>query len=248
MNHYVIFGGSSAIAEQCARQWVQEKNTKITLVVRDKEKGERIADDLSIRSAADCSFEVELLDFLCCESINNLIHKVSNKNPIDVVLIAHGSLPTPNDYTYTLEACKETISINGISPILIAEACVKLFEAQGHGKIGIIGSVAGDRGRKSNYLYGAAKGMLWRYTQGLQHRLHGTNIKVTFIKPGPTKTPMAITAAGKTVELAPVDLVAKSIVDGMKNNRRCIYTPKKWIAIMFIIKHIPSRIFNNLSI
>src|SRR5690606_6692309 len=94
--------------------------------------------------------------------------------PIDLVLIAHGSLPDQIECQNNIQSCRDALEINGISPVLYAGAFAKEMEQANHGTIALIGSVAGDRGRKSNYVYGAAKGLVARYAQGLQHRFAGT--------------------------------------------------------------------------
>jgi hypothetical protein len=108
--------------------------------------------------------------------------------------------------------------------------------------------VAGDRGRKSNYVYGAAKGLVTRYAQGLQHRFAGSGVKVVLIKPGPTDTPMTANFKSKGAKLAPVGDVANQIVDSIELGRVLIYTPRKWKLIMMIIKHLPFAIFKKLNI
>lgn len=112
----------------------------------------------------------------------------------------------------------------------------------------VIGSVAGDRGRKSNYVYGAAKGLVSRYMQGLQHRFAGTSVQITLIKPGPTDTPMTSEMKMNGAKLASPVLVAKQIINGIEKGRRVIYTPSKWAIIMLIIRHIPNYIFDKMDI
>jgi short-subunit dehydrogenase len=107
--------------------------------------------------------------------------------------------------------------------------------------------VAGDRGRKSNYVYGSAKGLVARYAQGLQHRLARSSIKVSLIKPGPTLTPMTENLSS-TKGFANVEDVAKDIVKGISKGQSVIYTPAKWQIIMMIIRHLPSFIFNKMDI
>jgi len=116
------------------------------------------------------------------------------------------------------------------------------------GRLVVIGSVAGDRGRKSNYVYGAAKGMLERYVQGLQHRLAGSGVRVSLVKPGPTATPMTSGLDGVGVTLAKVEDVAAAIVRGVKRGKPVIYAPGKWLVIMLVIRHLPRFIFNKLDI
>ena len=122
------------------------------------------------------------------------------------------------------------------------------MEQAQHGTIALIGSVAGDRGRQSNYVYGAAKGMVTRYAQGLQHRFADSAVKVVLIKPGPTDTPMTAHLKGQGAKLAPVESVAKQMVDGIAAGKPVVYAPKKWWLIMMIIRHLPGFIFNKTKI
>jgi short-subunit dehydrogenase len=119
---------------------------------------------------------------------------------------------------------------------------------QNHGTLVLIGSVAGDRGRRSNYVYGASKGLVTRYAQGLQHRFAGTPVKVILVKPGPTDTPMTADFKAKGMKLASVEDVAKSIVSGVAAGKTVIYAPGKWGLIMMVIRHLPNIIFNRMNI
>ena len=111
-----------------------------------------------------------------------------------------------------------------------------------------VGSVAGDRGRKSNYVYGSAKGLVARYAQGLQHRLAGTGVKVVLIKPGPTNTPMTAHLKQQGAPLATVEDVARLIVKGINQGKPVVYAPGKWAFIMMVIKHLPRVVFNRMDI
>jgi len=116
------------------------------------------------------------------------------------------------------------------------------------GTLVLVGSVAGDRGRKSNYVYGSAKGLVTRYAQGLQHRFAGTGVKVVLVKPGPTDTPMTAHLKAQGAKLASVEAIAKNIVDGVKRGQPVVYAPPKWRLIMLIIQHLPNFIFHKLNI
>ena len=163
-------------------------------------------------------------------------------------MIAHGSLPNQLECQESINKTKDKLLINGISPVLFAEAFVGKMQKADGGTLAIIGSVAGDRGRKSNYVYGAAKGLVTRYVQGLQHRLANTKVKVVLIKPGPTDTPMTAHLKQKDTKLASVDRVAREIVRGIEKGRRVVYTPKIWWVIMMVIRHLPYFIFRKLDI
>lgn len=243
----VIIGATSAIAEHCARMWAQKQPADFTLVGRDETRLERVATDLKVRSPQS-EFRVMQADFLDPGAIDDLTQKIFALGNVDVVLIAHGSLPEQTDCQDDLKACREALEINGISPVLYAEAFAKHMAKVNHGTIALIGSVAGDRGRKSNYVYGAAKGLITRYAQGLQHRFAGTAVKVTLIKPGPTETPMTAHLKGKGAKLASVDEVAKLIVEGIEAGKPTIYAPGKWWLIMMVIRHLPAIIFNKMNI
>jgi len=243
----VIIGATSAIAEHCARLWVQNQPVDLTLVGRDTQRIERVATDLKVRSPQS-QIQVVQAEFLDPEAIDATVENIVQSGNVDIVLIAHGSLPDQADCQDDQQACREALDVNGVSPVLYAEAFAKRMEKANHGTIALIGSVAGDRGRKSNYVYGAAKGLVTRYAQGLQHRFARTGIKVVLIKPGPTDTPMTTHLKGKGAKLAPVEGVAKQIVEGVEAGKPVIYAPGKWRLIMMIIRHLPSIVFNKLDI
>jgi hypothetical protein len=243
----VIVGATSAIAEHCARLWLEKQPTDLTLVGRDAQRIDRVVTDLKVRSPQS-EIRIVHAEFLDPEAIKATVENIIQSGNVDIVLIAHGSLPEQADCQDDLAACREALDVNGISPVLYAEAFAKQMAKTNHGTIALIGSVAGDRGRKSNYVYGAAKGLVTRYAQGLQHRFAGTAAKVVLIKPGPTDTPMTAHLKGKGAKLAPVEGVAKQIVDAVEAGKPVVYAPRKWWLIMIIIRCIPNIIFNKIDI
>lgn len=243
----VIVGATSAIAVHCARLWLQKQPVDLSLLGRDVQRIERVATDLKVRSP-ESEIRIVQAGFLDPEAIKATAENIIQSGDVDVVLIAHGSLPEQADCQDDLTACREALDINGISPVLFAEAFAKQMAKANHGTIAMIGSVAGDRGRKSNYVYGAAKGLVTRYAQGLQHRFAGTGVKVVLIKPGPTDTPMTAHLKGKGAKLASVESVAKQIVEGVEAGKPVIYAPGKWWLIMMVIRHLPAFVFNKMDI
>lgn len=243
----VIIGATSAIAEHCARLWLAMQPTDLTLVGRDTQRIDRVATDLKVRSPQS-EIRVVQAEFLDPRAINATVGDIVKSGPVDIVLIAHGSLPEQTECQMDLQSCREALEVNGISPVLYAEAFAKVMGEANHGTIALIGSVAGDRGRKSNYVYGAAKGLVTRYAQGLQHRFAGSGVKVVLIKPGPTDTPMTAHLKTSGAKLASVEAVAKSITTAINNGVAVAYTPSKWRLIMMIIRHLPATIFNKLDI
>jgi short-subunit dehydrogenase len=146
-----------------------------------------------------------------------------------------------------LLATNKSLQINGVSPVLFAQEFSLHMSKVDYGTLAVIGSVAGDRGRKSNYIYGASKGLMDVFVRGMQHRFAGRTFQVSLIKPGPTGTAMTEHLKGVT-PLANVDDVAAQIVRGLGRHKSVIYAPAKWAIIMWVIRHLPDRIFNRLNI
>lgn len=241
-----IIGATSSIAEHCARIWAQQNSVELILVGRDQKKLEVVGADLLVRSPKT-KIKTLVTDFTDPMAISKTVDSLFAAGPIDTLLIAHGNLPPQEDCQNNLAINYSTLEINGISPVLYAEAAAKHMAKLNQGSIAIIGSVAGDRGRKSNYVYGAAKGLVTRYAQGLQHRFAATNVHVSLIKPGPTNTPMTTSMKGSEKFTSPED-VAKIITAGIASKKSVIYAPAKWWLIMMVIRHLPRFIFNKLNI
>ncbi len=243
----VIVGATSSIAEHCARLWVGSGIKELILVARDGAKLKRIAMDLNVRNPS-VHIEIKATDLLDASSIKTAVDDICEQGTPDIVLIAHGSLPEQSECQHDVSLVAQTLAVNGSSPAVWAESFAEKFESAGQGTLAVIGSVAGDRARKSNYVYGSAKAMLASYVEGLQHRFAGKDVRIVLIKPGPTDTPMTQSIKGGSLKLAPVSEVAKGIVQGIARKKSTIYVPGKWRLIMAVIKRIPQFIFNKMDI
>lgn len=245
----VIVGATSAIAHNCARLWIQSDEVELILVGRDAARLDRVATDLKARGEGQ-KIEVTTVvtDFVKPASIQHLVNQISSNGMIDIALIAHGSLTDQTKAQDDLEYCNSEMTINAISPVLFAEAFVSQMVINNHGTLAVISSVAGDRGRKSNYVYGSAKGLVTRYVQGIQHRLAQTNVRVVLIKPGPTDTPMTAHLKNEGAKLASAHIVSEAICKAIDKGVPVAYVPAKWRLIMLIIQHLPAVIFNKLNI
>lgn len=247
MQKIVIIGATSSMAEHCARLWAAAEPCAFYLLARDAEKLQNVKNDLLVRSPQS-QIETASFDFLDTAKIKDFAQHCAEGAPIDIVLIAHGTLPDQDAAQNDLDLCKSSLMTNAVSAALFMEAFATQLEKSAHGKLAVIGSVAGDRGRKSNYIYGAPKGLIARYAQGLQHRFAGSNIHVILIKPGPTDPPMKTDFSAKGGKRTRVEIVAAQIVRGIAKNKTTIYTPPLWALIMWIIRHLPAFIFNKLNI
>jgi len=243
----VVIGATSAIAENCCRLWAQRQAVDLMLVARDTERAERIAADLRGRSPQS-AISVTSVDFVSTAAIDALVTSIASRGPVDIVLIAHGMLSVQDVCQKDLAVCREVLEVNGISPVLFAEAFAGHAAEAGHGTIAVIGSVSGDRGRKANYVYGAAKALVDRYLEGMQHRFAGTRVNIVLIKPGPTDTPMTAHLKAQGRRLASVEDVARLSVAAIDHGRPVAYAPRSWRWIMLVIRHIPRFVFNRMSI
>lgn len=245
MKRIIIIGATSSIAEHCARLWIKDP-IDLTLVGRNQSKLDKTARDLHVRNP-QALISTRIVSFEDPDAINAMVSELC-KTPVDIAMIAHGALPDQQLCQSDLVLNKNILEINGVSPVLFAEAFACNLEIQNRGVLAIIGSVAGDRGRKSNYVYGAAKGLVETYAKGLQHRLAKTKVKVTLIKPGPTDTPMTSDLKSQGLKLASPEVVAKCIVCAVNQGKPTVYAPKKWSLIMMVVRHMPRCIFNKIEI
>ncbi len=240
----VIFGATSAIAYEVAKIHA-ERGYRIALIGRSPEKIEVLAQDLRVRGSKD------LKTFICDLNDNSahqhVINSIFELGIIDRILFAHGTLPNQKDIEDSVEATMQCIQDNALSTIRLLTLIAPKMVLQKRGLLAVISSVAGDRGRKSNYVYGASKGFLTRFCEGLRNRLLNDGVHVLTIKPGFVDTPMTAEFPKSGLWATP-QKVGADITKAMDKKRNTIYTPWFWQCIMLIIQHIPEPIFKKLSL
>ena len=244
MKKILVIGATSAIAEHCARLWAA-RGDAVFLVGRNNERLTTIAADLKVRGAAHTHSH--------CMDLNDIDGHAAMLDAaaaaigdIDTVLIAHGTLSNQKACEQSVDETLTEINTNALSTISLLTHIANRFEAKRAGAIAVISSVAGDRGRASNYVYGSAKAMVTAFTSGLRQRLHKSNVAVVTIKPGFVDTPM--TASFKKGLLwAKPDSVATRIVRAIDARRDEVYVPAFWWAVMVVIKNLPKNIFLKLN-
>ena len=241
----VIFGANSAIASAVARRYAQQGHS-LYLIGRDQEKIQRLQRDLLARGAADVQYH--LLDVNDIIEHETLLRKLDSvKSPIDIFLMAHGTLPDQSVCEADVASTLEAIQTNHVASIALLTLIANKFQLQGQGNIAVISSVAGDRGRQSNYVYGAAKGGLNIFVQGLAQRLSKHNVMVTLLKPGFVDTPMTVDFDKGMLWVSP-DAAASAIIRAINKKKACAYIPWFWWFIMLIIKHIPEAVFRRIRL
>jgi decaprenylphospho-beta-D-erythro-pentofuranosid-2-ulose 2-reductase len=245
MNRILVIGATSAIAEATCRLWAAQGD-RLYLLGRNEERLQAIADDLKVRGAASAQYAcLDANDFERHPSL--LDAAAAALGGIDIVLVAHGTLGDQKACERDFTVALKELSTNALSVISLLTHLANHFEAQRHGTMVVLSSVAGDRGRQSNYVYGTAKGAVSIFVQGLRNRLHGAHVKVLTIKPGFVDTPM--TAGFKKGMLwAQPETVARSIVRAVGQRRDVVYAPWFWGGIMHVIRCIPEGIFKTLKL
>lgn len=239
-------GATSAIAEAAAREFAS-RGDSLFLVGRRPEALAAIAADLKLRGSPNALTLVQDANDLAAHA-SMLDAADAAMGGLDTALIAHGTLSDQAACAASVERTLAEYQTNALSQISLCTLLANRFEAQGRGTIAVISSVAGDRGRQSNYVYGSAKAAVTAFTSGLRQRLHRHGVAVVTIKPGFVDTPMTAAIDKKGPLWATPAAVGKSIARGMIVGTPVVYTPWFWWGIMQIIKNVPERIFRKLSL
>ena len=245
MANIVILGATSAIAEQLARLYAQPEND-LLLVARNQDGLTEVAHDLNVRGAR----QVDTLkfDFSELEGIDTICSQItSSMKVIDILFVAYGTLPNQQECMINNKLALAEIKLNYLSVVSVLTNLSQFMAEQGSGTIAVVSSVAGDRGRKSNYIYGSAKGGLSIYLQGLRNELSSKGVNVLTIKPGFVDTPMTA-GFNKGLLWVKPHKVACDIYKAINAKKDIIYTPWFWRWIIWIIKLIPERIFKKMNL
>ncbi|MFI8717296.1 SDR family oxidoreductase [Stenotrophomonas sp. NPDC077464] len=243
MQKVLIIGATSAIAEAVARLYAARSAT-LFLVGRNAGRLEAIASDLRVRGAQQvATWPLDVNDIASHAGMLDAAWTASAG--IDTVLIAHGTLPDQAACDASVDLALREFLTNGTSTIAL---CTALAQRLAPGSnLAVISSVAGDRGRASNYLYGSAKAAVTAFLSGQGQRLRRKGINVLNIKPGFVDTPMTH-AFKKGALWASADKVAQGIVRASDRRRAVVYLPGFWWAIMLVIKNIPEFVFRRISL
>ncbi len=246
MKKVLIIGATSAIAGACARLWA-EQGAEFFLAARNPERLEQVAADLCVRGAAAVTCH-------CMDATDIGAHRAMLESclvalqQIDIALIAHGTLPDQSTCEREVDVALREFASNGTSVIALLTCLANQFEAQRLGTLAVISSVAGDRGRPSNYLYGTAKAAVSTFCEGLRARLFKVGVHVIDIRPGFVDTPMTQGLPLPGVLVASPERVAQVMVRGIERKVDVLYAPGFWRLIMLIIRSLPRPLFKRLSL
>lgn len=242
---WLVLGGSSAIASAFAHE-AAAAGHGILLAGRDAEDLKRSAADIALRHGV--AAEALAFDAVDYDSHADFIARCRSKAPGTLnLLLAFALMPEQSDMEQDFALARQAIEATYLGAASILSAAAPLFEAQAAGRIVVIGSVAGDRGRLKNYIYGSAKAGLHAFVQGLRARLSRAGVSVTTIKPGFVDTAMTWGQPGLFLVASPEDC-ARTCLRHADAGAEVRYVPWFWWGIMTIIKAIPERVFKRLSI
>lgn len=245
MGKTLIIGATSAIAIETSKLFAKRGDT-LFLVGRNPEKLEAVRRDLEVRGGTICGvFSADLND--CSAHRDILSQALESLGGLDTVLIAHGTLGDQKACEQDFDLAEKEIRSNFLSCVSLLTHLANEMGKRKSGSIAVISSVAGDRGRQSNYIYGAAKGALSLFLQGLRNRLYGSGVNVLTIKPGFVDTPMTASIK-KNFLFAKPEQIASGIVKAIDKKKDVVYLPCFWWVIMTIIKAIPERVFKKLKL
>jgi short-subunit dehydrogenase len=238
-----IFGATSGIATAVARA-LSADGARFILLGRNMDALSALADDLRVRGAAEVSqiaLDQEDGSYLR-EVASNAFDQYGG---LDLALIALGTLPDQGRAQRDPDHAARALRVNLQAPMMLCEALAGRFAVQGGGVIAAITSVAGDRGRAGNYIYGAGKGGLQRYLEGLRHRLYPAGVAVLDIWPGFVRTAMTAHLNGDGLLWAAPDRVARDILTAVGRRQAVLYTPWFWRWIMLVIRCLPMSLFHR---
>lgn len=239
-----VFGANSAIAQAlCIEILNKNPGSKFTLFGRNKESLELFKEKLLLRSATDVEFFIN--DFVSSHLDESILEHTYNKN-IDITILSYGDLGEETLLKEDQGNLRNFIDLNLTSKFIILNYLSNKANLNKNNSIVVISSVAGDRGRRSNYIYGSMNAALTQFTSGMRSYLHQKNVHLLTVKPGLIITPMT-KKFRKSFLWSKPEKIAPSIYKAITKKKEVIYAPKFWYLIMLVIKIIPEKIFKKID-
>ncbi|MCW8954062.1 MAG: SDR family oxidoreductase [Sulfurimonas sp.] len=243
MSYVLIIGAKSDIAKEVARVYAKN-GYNLYLAARNSEELEDLQQDIEVRSGV--KVKLKEFDITSYETHEKFYSELEEK-PLGVVVVSGYMVEqklAQKDWNESLQ----TINVNYTGAVSILNIIANDFETERRGFIVGVSSVAGDRGRKANYIYGSAKAAFSAYLGGLRNRLHDSGVQVLTVKPGFVNTKMTEHLDLPEKLTAEPEDVANDIYKAQQSGRNILYTKSIWMLVMLIIKHIPEFMFKKMSI
>lgn len=243
MARVLILGANSAIAQQFARRCAA-RGDQLFVVARDAGKLSALTAELG-----GCVVGSETADLSDTHNNEARVRRAvaALGGGVDLVLVAHGYLGDQIDTERSYRAAEEVLATNFLSAVSLLIPIANLMETQRSGNVVVLGSVAGDRGRPRNYTYGAAKGALHTYLEGLRSRLYGTGVKVFTVHLGPVHSPMTVSHQKNALFAQPGPVAEELLRLVDRGGREDVWLPWYWAPIMTVVKLLPEPVFQRLK-
>jgi decaprenylphospho-beta-D-erythro-pentofuranosid-2-ulose 2-reductase len=242
----LVLGGTSEIGLATARKLVAGRTRTVVLGVREPARSEAAADEL--RRLGATTVEVVPFDATDTSSHPDFVRDVFDRDgDVDCVLVAFGVLGDQERLATDAASAVEAVTVNFTGAVSVSVPIVERLKRQGHGTIVYLSSVAGERVRKSNFVYGSTKAGLDGFAQGLGDWLQGTGVDVMVVRPGFVRTKMTAGLDPAPMAAEPGD-VADSIVAGLRRRAHTVWVPAPLRLVMAVLRHLPRAIFRRLNV
>ena len=241
----LVLGGTSEIGLATARRLVRDRARRVVLAVRDPARAEAAAGELRGLGAEVEVVRFDALDFGSHEAF--VADTFDRFGDIDVALVAWGVLGDQERLARDHDAAVETVEVNYTGVVSVSVPLVERMRRQGHGTLVYLSSVAGERARASNFVYGSTKAGMDAFAQGLGDSLAGSGVNVMVVRPGFVRTKMT-----EGLDPAPLstdaDSVADAIAAGLRRNAHTVWAPGPLRFVMSALRHVPRPIFRKLDL
>jgi decaprenylphospho-beta-D-erythro-pentofuranosid-2-ulose 2-reductase len=241
----LVLGGTSEIGLATARKLVEGRTRKVVLAARDTERAEAGAEELRRLGAEVAVVPFDARDFA---SHSGFVDRVFDEHgDVDCALVAFGVLGDQERLASDGAAAVASVEANYVGAVSVCVPLAERMRSQGHGTIVVLSSVAGERARRSNFVYGSAKAGLDAFAQGLGDRLHDSGVQVMVVRPGFVRTKMTAGLDDAPLSTGP-DAVAESIASGLRRGAHTVWSPAPLRLVMSALRHLPRPLFRRLDV
>ncbi|MGY1773902.1 decaprenylphospho-beta-D-erythro-pentofuranosid-2-ulose 2-reductase [Blastococcus sp. SYSU D00813] len=240
----LLVGGTSDIAVATARRYLQERPLRVVLAARDSARRAAVAEELR---AAGATVEVVDFDAEDPKSPERMVAEATAGGDVDVAVVAFGQLGDQEQLAHDPDAVAALARVNYVAPVVVGTVLAERMRAQGHGTIVALSSVAGERARASNYVYGSTKAGLDAFYSGLADSLAGTPVSVLVVRPGFVRSKMTEGLDEAPLATTP-EAVAEAIVTGVRKRKHTVWVPGAMRWVMSGLRHTPRPVFRRLPI
>ncbi|GAB3357528.1 decaprenylphospho-beta-D-erythro-pentofuranosid-2-ulose 2-reductase [Modestobacter lapidis] len=240
----LLVGGTSDIAVATAHRYLRERPLRVVVAARDTPRRAAVADQLSAAGGS-----VEVVDFDADDpgSPERMLARVAAGGDVDVALVAFGQLGNAEQLRSDAAAVAQLARVNYVVPTVVGTVLAEHMRRQGHGVIVALSSVAGERPRASNFVYGSTKAGLDAFYSGLSDSLAGSGVSVLVVRPGFVRSKMTAGMPDAPLATTP-EAVAEAIVSGIRRGRHTVWVPGAMRVVMSVLRHVPRPVFRRLPI